>query len=96
MKKLLLLLTLLMIIEIFCYFLRDIMISVSLSLAVRRSDSLSLERLVRAAEERRNGSGEGRTGCGWTKMTILEDEDDRLRHRHNERHLGSDSKYYRL
>ena len=31
-------------------------------------------------------------GCGWSKTTLLEDEDDRMRYQHNERHLGADPK----
>ena len=53
------------------------------------------DKLLQAEEsESRNGSHshQAQTGCGWTKMTILEDKDDRLRYEHNERHLGSESK----
>ena len=53
------------------------------------------DKLFQAEEsEIRNGSNshQAQTGCGWTKMTILEDKDDRLRYEHNERHLGSESK----
>ena len=45
------------------------------------------------AADERNSSDPVSPGCGWSKMTILEDEDDRLRYEHNERHLGSEPRH---
>ena len=51
-----------------------------------------IDKLLIAADER-NSSDTVSPGCGWSRMTILEDEDDRMRYQHNERHLGADPKY---
>ena len=56
------------------------------------SEEIFSDKLLRAAEEGEGRNGSDQTGCGWTKMTLLEDEDDRMRYRHNERDLGSDSR----
>ena len=45
------------------------------------------------AADEGTSSGGVSPGCGWSRMTLSEDEDDRLRYQHNERHLGSDPKY---
>ena len=37
-------------------------------------------------------SGSSRTGCGWTEVVQLEDEDDRQRLLHHETHLGQGSR----
>ena len=52
--------------------------------------------LVAADEGNTSSAVSSVTSCGWSKMTILEDEDDRMRYQHNERHLGSDPKYVEI